>query len=294
MFLERVSRCMCQARLSAVGCRGQPLLLSSSARSFGATATNQRISDNFKMQFRLPGRTTGILSSGVVPYPNDPMVPKGKYFKPKGLDQNEGVPFMMTNRSHTYRIDVKPFLMIASPWNADEHPRDHNGLRFRDYRVACLATKKHYSKKAYHRWRAIRLLRTAASLVLPDKGLKRCDYLLFAHPEMRKMDRDELFLAVDKAIVDMEYAIKKDWSLHGRKQRPLMYAGSGMANESTLDHKKAQQQQQQKSQSQPGSNAKAKKVKILRVKLDEAKRIECAGDIIEDLAPSSATKPEYT
>ncbi|KAJ1960133.1 hypothetical protein GGI12_003966 [Dipsacomyces acuminosporus] len=231
------------------------------------------------MQFRLPGRTTGVLSSGVVPYPNDPMIPKGKFFKPKGLDQNEGVPFMMTSKANTYKIDTRPFMMIASPWNVDEHPRDHNGLRIRDYRVSCIATKKHYSKKAYHRWRAIRLLRTAASLVLPDKGLKRCDYLLFAHPEMRKMDRDELFLAVDKAIVDMEAVVKRDWEAHGRKKRPLMFAGWSRASYlSTLDDELSHQL----SQGKQVASTRPKKVKILRVKLDEEKRIDCVADIIQD------------
>ncbi|KAJ2745841.1 hypothetical protein GGI20_001842 [Coemansia sp. BCRC 34301] len=187
-------------------------------RQVSTSRVAPRMSDQFVMQLRLPGRTTGSLSTGVVPYANDPMVPSCKYFKPRGLDSVHGLRFMLQNE-HNYRVSTKGFTLVASPWNEDEHPRDHNGLRIRDYRVACMATKKGYSKKAYHRWRAMRLLRTAASLILPDKGLKRCDYLLIARAPMRFMDRDGLFLDVEHAIVTAETRTKAMWARNGRRQR---------------------------------------------------------------------------
>ncbi|KAJ1718093.1 hypothetical protein LPJ61_006866, partial [Coemansia biformis] len=172
-------------------------------RWFAATPGAERVCERFTKQFRLPGRTTGVLSSGVMPYPNDPMVPQDRYFKPKGLEQGGAAMTLLLRRGpHAVRVQTPGFQLLARPWDADEHPRDHNGLRYRDYRVAIIASKKSYSKRAHLRWRIIRLLRTAASLVLPDKGQRRCDYLFFARPPLQKMDRDELFLAVEHALVD--------------------------------------------------------------------------------------------
>ncbi|KAJ2669391.1 hypothetical protein GGI25_006162 [Coemansia spiralis] len=190
-----------------------------SHRWFASTSSAPRLSERFKIQFKLPGRTTGVLSSGVVPYPNDPMIPQGKYFKPKGLDKITEIPTMLKNKTLVYRLQTKGFMLIASPWNMDEHPRDHNGLRIRDYRVTAIASKKQYSKKAHPRWQIMRMIRTAAAMILPDKGMKRCDYLFIAFAEMRKMSRDEIFLMIEKAFVDVEAKIKRDWAKNGRRAR---------------------------------------------------------------------------
>ncbi|KAJ2387983.1 hypothetical protein GGI05_003919, partial [Coemansia sp. RSA 2603] len=89
-----------------------------------------------------------------------------------------------------------------------------------------------YSKKAYHRWRANRLLRTAASLILPDKGLKRCDYLFVANAEMRFMERDEVFSYVEQALLEVQRKIQYDLVLGRRRNRPntvinTKFGGSG-------------------------------------------------------------------
>ncbi|KAJ1721513.1 hypothetical protein LPJ53_003973 [Coemansia erecta] len=171
------------------------------------------------MQFRLPGRTNSALSSGVVPLPNDPMLPRGKYFKPKGIPQPGPMTLMLCGRPpNVYDVSNKAFRLLASPWGTDEHPRDHNGLRIRDYRVGCMSSKKKYSKKAYHRWRANRLLRTAATLILPDKGMKRCDYLFIANAEMRFMERDEVFICVEQALLEAQKKIEHDLAL-GKRRR---------------------------------------------------------------------------
>ncbi|KAJ2714535.1 hypothetical protein H4R19_001672, partial [Coemansia spiralis] len=171
-------------------------------RPFATTAGRHRICEQLVKQFRLPGRTTGVLSAGVVPYPNDPMIPRGRYFKPKGLPRGEAdMAGVLRPGPSTFRVRSTGFQLAARPWGADEHPRDHNGLRFRDYRVAIVASKKSYSKRAHLRWRIVRLLRTAAALVLPDKGQRRCDYVFHAYPPLQTMDRDELFLAVERALV---------------------------------------------------------------------------------------------
>ncbi|KAJ1816154.1 hypothetical protein LPJ56_004365 [Coemansia sp. RSA 2599] len=147
--------------------------------------------------------------------PNDPMIPRGKYFKPKGIPQGPAMTMMLSGRQpNVYEITTKAFQLLASPWAPDEHPRDSNGLRIRDYRVACMATKKRYSKKVHHRWRAARILRTAASLVLPDKGLKRCDYVFYAKAEMRVMQRDEVFLMVEQALVQIKLKIAAEQRLY--------------------------------------------------------------------------------
>ncbi|KAJ2479903.1 hypothetical protein EV174_003879, partial [Coemansia sp. RSA 2320] len=182
------------------------------------------------------------------------------YFKPAGLDSDRGLRFMQTSELVT-RVSMPGFLLAASPWNEDEHPRDHNGLRIRDYRVACVASKKKYSKKAFHRWRATRLLRTAAALVLPDKGLKRCDYLLVARPAMRVMDRDALFLMVEQAIVQAESRIAAAWTRTGRRHRPRVPDELSAAE---LSHPSAQ------------------KPKILQQ--HRQRHIDCVSKIIEDLA----------
>ncbi|KAJ1949812.1 hypothetical protein EC988_004617 [Linderina pennispora] len=219
------------------------------------------------MQFALPGRTTGVLSSGVVPYANDPMIPASKYFKPKGLDREVMFPFMLTNHQYVTKQSACGFMLYASPWNADEHPRDHNGLRFRDYRVACMVTKKNF-KKVYPRWRIARLLRTAAMMVLPDKGMKRCDYLFFAHADLARMDRDQLFLEVDQAMVAVEKKILRQWQDSGRRRRPVLYPGV-----ERISRPKDKQH----------SDRKPKKEKILKVvDADEDKRIESVADIVEE------------
>ncbi|KAJ2698829.1 hypothetical protein H4218_003024 [Coemansia sp. IMI 209128] len=228
----------------------------------------QHVSEQFVMQLRLPGRTTGTLSTGVVPYANDPMIPSSKYFKPRGLDSTHGLRFMLG--SNNLRSTTQGFTLIASPWNEDEHPRDHNGLRIRDYRVACMATKKGYSKKAYHRWRAMRLLRTAAMLILPDKGLKRCDYVLVARAPMRFMDRDQLFLDVEQAFVDMEARIRAGWARNGRRLRPRV--------PEDLIGKDLTQQSPTKSKEKP--------TKILQTtSSNEQRRIYCISQIVEDFGP---------
>lgn len=156
------------------------------------------------------------------------MIPKDKYFKPKGLDGTAMIPFMFSKHYKKHTIDTDAFRLIASPWGPQEHPRDHNGLRYRDYRVACMATKKGYSKKAYHRWRAMRILRTAAMYVLPDKGCKRCDYLFLARAPMRFMDRDLVFLKIEKALVQMESKIARSGNARAR------VIGMGSAEDGSL------------------------------------------------------------
>ncbi|KAJ2344036.1 hypothetical protein IWW50_006260 [Coemansia erecta] len=174
------------------------------SRHFTTTAFNKRVSDEFVKQFRLPGRTNSVLSSGVVPYSNDPMVPRDKYFKPRGLARNGRVLALLRDRHPSVLKHNAPrFLLYMIPWSQTEHPRDHNGLRIRDYRVAIIAAKKHY-RTAHRRWRATRLVRTAAALVLPDKGATRCDYLFVLHAGVLDMDRDELFFSVEAALVDVE------------------------------------------------------------------------------------------
>ncbi|KAJ2401370.1 hypothetical protein GGI23_001444 [Coemansia sp. RSA 2559] len=197
------------------------LLQESARRWVATTAPACRLSEKFKIQFRLPGRTTGVLSAGVVPYPNDPMIPRGKYFKPKGLEKTKDLALLLSNKTKVHKVHTKAFILVASPWNIDEHPRDHNGLRFRDYRVAAIASKKRYSKKAYPRWQAMRTLRLAAALVLPDKGLKRCDYVFVALEKMREMSRDQIYGLVEKALVDVERKIAREWVTKGRGKRSL-------------------------------------------------------------------------
>ncbi|KAJ2894139.1 hypothetical protein GGI21_002606 [Coemansia aciculifera] len=223
------------------------------------------------MQLRLPGRTTGALSTGVVPYANDPMIASNKYFKPRGLDSVHGLRFMLQNE-HNYRASTAGFTLVASAWNDDEHPRDHNGLRIRDYRVACMATKKGYSKKAYHRWRAMRLLRTAASLILPDKGMKRCDYLFIARAPMRFMNRDALFLDVESAIVAAETRIRAMWARHGRRCRPRV--PDDLIGRAEQPHR---QRSSKKTQSE-------NRPKILNDTAEQMP-IYCVSQIIEDLGP---------
>ncbi|KAJ2336841.1 hypothetical protein GGI00_000601 [Coemansia sp. RSA 2681] len=244
------------------------------------------MSDKFVMQLRLPGRTTGSLSTGVVPYANDPMIPSSKYFKPRGLDSVHGLRFMLQNERN-YRASTKGFTLVASAWNEDEHPRDHNGLRIRDYRVACMATKKGYSKKAYHRWRAMRLLRTAASLILPDKGMKRCDYLLMARAPMRFMDRDALFLDVENAIIAAETRIRAAWARTGRSSRSRV--PDDLTGKTVRQHRSAKSKKEASAQQRP---------KILRATAAEAEaigherqHIYCVSQIIEDLG-AQATAPK--
>ncbi|KAJ2507309.1 hypothetical protein GGI11_006397 [Coemansia sp. RSA 2049] len=226
------------------------------------TALAYRLSDNFKIQFKLPGRTTGVLSSGVVPYPNDPMLPREKYFKPKGLDKSDGLSRILFRRTTVYRLRTDMFTLLASPWNTDEYPRDYNGLRFRDYRVAAIASKKQYSKKAYPRWRAMRALRLAAALVLPDKGLKRCDYIFVALEKMRFASRDHVYYSVEKALVSMEHKIVKDWETNGRGRRSLL----------DVSHKRTE-------------GADGKDDKILNVSFDHHHKrpIRYMSDIVKDI-----------
>ncbi|KAJ1884710.1 hypothetical protein LPJ81_007038 [Coemansia sp. IMI 209127] len=239
----------------------------SARRWVATTAPACRVSERFKIQFRLPGRTTGVLSAGVVPYPNDPMIPRGKYFKPKGLDKTKDLAPITFNKTTVHKVHTKAFMLVASPWNIDEHPRDHNGLRFRDYRVAAIASKKRYSKKAYPRWQATRMLRLAAALVLPDKGLKRCDYVFVALEKMREMSRDQVYSLVEKALVDVERKIAREWIRKGRGERSLpSYSHS------------------------PARQTNSKDDKILDVTFDDDHRqpIRFVSDIIEDMSPQEA------
>ncbi|KAJ1900805.1 hypothetical protein LPJ66_001228 [Kickxella alabastrina] len=199
-------------------------------RMFSTARPAQRISDRFKMQFRLPGRTTSVLSSGVAPTPNDPMLARSRYFKPKGLSQGTPIGLLLgsDHRRYTYETSTPAFRLIASPWASNEHPRDHNALRLRDYRVTCMATKKQYSKKAYHRWRAVRVLRTAAAMVLPDKGLRRCDYVFVASAKMRTMQRDDVWRDVERALAAVRRRIEREWMSGRRVERPLLGAAIEM------------------------------------------------------------------
>ncbi|KAJ2848144.1 hypothetical protein J3B02_004012 [Coemansia erecta] len=254
-------------------------------RSLSSTSIHHRISDRFKMQFRLPGRTTSVLSAGVVPTPNDPMIPRGKYFKPRGIPQGAAMTMMLAGRApNVYEISTRAFRLLASPWAPDEYPRDYNGLRIRDYRVACLATKKKYSKKVYHRWRAARILRTAASLVLPDKGLKRCDYLFYAKADMRLMHRDELFLLVEQALVQMKYKIVAEQKLH---KKPWYRPNPAL---------KAQQEAASVSASLGGSSLLAKK-KILEDTDDSQQPVPidyCVSRIVQEMKDleTSSSQPQ--
>ncbi|KAI7820911.1 hypothetical protein BX661DRAFT_188783, partial [Kickxella alabastrina] len=200
------------------------MLLSQLRQQFSAAlriTPAQRISDRFKMQFRLPGRTTSVLSSGVAPTPNDPMLARSRYFKPKGLSQGAPIGLLLgsDHRRYTYETSTPAFRLIASPWASNEHPRDHNALRLRDYRVTCMATKKQYSKKAYHRWRAVRVLRTAAAMVLPDKG---CGGATTA--KMRTMQRDDVWRDVERALAAVRRRIEREWMSGRRVERPLLGA----------------------------------------------------------------------
>ncbi|KAJ1852426.1 hypothetical protein GGH12_005461 [Coemansia sp. RSA 1822] len=222
-------------------------------RLFTTTAQRHRVSDEFVKQFRLPGRTNSVLSTGVEPYSNDPMVPHDRYFKPRGLERSGSVlPLFLRRHPSTCKYDTSAFALMASPWNVNEHPRDYNGLRIRDYRVSIIAGKKHY-KTAHKRWRVTRLIRTAASLVLPDKGLKRCDYMFQVRGGVLEMDRDELFLEVEQALV----AVKQRVDERGVRQRPV-----------------EPEAQQTKSDG---------KVKILNAPSDRAKAVYSISDIVEDL-----------
>ncbi|KAJ2627354.1 hypothetical protein IW137_005668, partial [Coemansia sp. RSA 1287] len=132
----------------------------------------------------------------------------------------------------------------------DEHPRDYNGLRIRDYRVSIIAGKKHY-KTAHKRWRVTRLLRTAASLVLADKGLKRCDYMFQVRGGVLEMDRDELFLEVERALVAVRQSVRE----RGRRRRPV----------------------------EPEKMPSDGNTKILNAPSDRAKPVYSISDIVEDL-----------
>ncbi|KAJ1830117.1 hypothetical protein LPJ63_005139 [Coemansia sp. RSA 2711] len=197
-------------------------LRTSCVRAFTATAAATRSSDLLVKQTRLPGRTNSSLSAGVVPYANDPMIPRDKYFKPRGLERTSHLLPLMTVGRHpfVYRHHTTHFTLSASPWNPNEHPRDYNGLRIRDYRVAIIAGKKHY-KRAHRRWRVTRLVRMAVAQILPDKGLKRCDYVFVLKPDLLEMDRDELFMAVEGALLRIKRMAGGDESKgRGRGLRP--------------------------------------------------------------------------
>ncbi|KAJ2806865.1 hypothetical protein H4R21_000695 [Coemansia helicoidea] len=232
------------------------------ARAFATTAVSGRLCEQFVKQLRLPGRTTGALSAGVVAYPNDPMVPRGRYFKPKGMPHGTVGP-----GPSTLRVRTGEFQLLARPWGADEHPRDHNGLRFRDYRVSIIATKKGYSKRAHLRWRIVRLLRTAAALVLPDKGQRRCDYVFHAYQPLQRMDRDELFLAVERALVAVRRMIQR----RGPPDR-------------------RQQKQQGPAHAAPDDSS-APKTKILSADLGAWRPVHCVSDIAEELADLDGVPP---
>ncbi|KAJ2134832.1 hypothetical protein IW139_001849 [Coemansia sp. RSA 353] len=220
-------------------------------RLFTTTATQRRVSDEFVKQFRLPGRTNSVLSTGVVPYSNDPMVPRDPYFKPRGLERSGPVLSLILRRHpSTLKHNASVFTLVASPWNSDEHPRDYNGLRIRDYRVSIIAGKKHY-KTAHKRWRVTRLLRTAACLVLADKGLKRCDYMFQVRGGVLEMDRDELFLEVERALV----AVRQSVGERGRRRRPV----------------------------EPEKMPSDGNTKILNAPSDRAKPVYSISDIVEDL-----------
>ncbi|KAJ2451343.1 hypothetical protein EV183_003671 [Coemansia sp. RSA 2336] len=204
-----------------------------STRGFSTTAQTKHVSDQFVRQLDTPGPTSSTLSSGVVPYFNDPMIPRGKYFKPRGIERSDPLLMLMLGRHPcVFKHHDKSFTLSACPWNVDEYPRDYNGLRIRDYRVAILASKKHY-KSAHKRWRVTRLVRTAAMLVLPDKGLKRCDYLFHVHEGLLQADRDELFLDVERALVDVERRIYGRWNREGRQKRPVSVVGAEAVYSST-------------------------------------------------------------
>ncbi|KAJ2781646.1 hypothetical protein H4R18_002748 [Coemansia javaensis] len=246
-------------------------------RAFATTAAGQRVCETFTKQFRLPGRTTGALSTGVEPHPNDPMVPRGRYFKPKGLER--GSPALMlllrgggggSGGGAVHRVRTAGFQLAASAWDAGEHPRDHNGLRIRDYRVGIIASKKACSKRAHVRWRVTRLLRTAAALVLPDKGLRRCDYLFQAYAPLEKMDRDELFLAVERALVDA-----------GRMARDAQRRRSPDKSRFDQLRDRASSTRHQE-QSQPG-DVQTATAKILDVDWGARRPIHCLSDIVEEL-----------
>ncbi|KAJ2157200.1 hypothetical protein GGF46_004678 [Coemansia sp. RSA 552] len=241
-----------------------------SVRGFATTAGVCRVSDQYVKQFRLPGRTNSALSTGVVPYPNDPMLPRGKYFKPRGLDQESKIMMQMLGQNpQVFKYNVRGLMLCAYPWGRGEHPRDYNGLRIRDYRVAVVATKKSYDKKAHPRWRITRLLRTAASLVLPDKGLRRCDYLLYAHAELQQMTRDEIFLQVERAVVSIEAKIWRSWAATGQKKQAVDRAAF-------LQGARAR------------AEAHSSSDKILNVELGGERRpvIRSMSDIVEDQAQS--------
>ncbi|KAJ1766981.1 hypothetical protein IW140_004818 [Coemansia sp. RSA 1813] len=215
----------------------------------------------------MPGRTTGVLSSGVVPYPNDPMIPRDKYFKPRGLEKAKDLARILFNKTTAYKVYTDGFMLVASPWNTDEHPRDHNGLRLRHYRVAAIASKKSYSKKAYPRWQAMRTLRLAAALVLPDKGLKRCDYVFVALEKMRRMSRDQIYLLVDKALVDMERKIERNWTNSGRGKRTLAdYSDKSVG----------------------GTDSKNDKILNVSFGDHHERQVRYISDIIEDIPPREA------
>ncbi|PIA14864.1 hypothetical protein COEREDRAFT_82464 [Coemansia reversa NRRL 1564] len=226
------------------------------------------------MQFPLPGRTSSVLSSGVVAYPNDPMIPRGRYFKPKGLSKFGSImPLMLGKHLFVYKHNSPGFMLCACPWNVDEHPRDHNGLRFRDFRVSLMVTKKRYDKRAHERWRMTRLLRTAASLILPDKGLKRCDYLFFARAPLLKMDRDKIFLEVEDALVSIEQKIRRDWGskdVRKRKRRPEM-AVSKHESDELLD-------------TAPKTAPDSASIKILNVVAPGSRPVSSLSEVIVDLS----------
>ncbi|KAJ2077032.1 hypothetical protein H4R24_005365 [Coemansia sp. RSA 988] len=244
------------------------------ARLLSTTACAMRISDQFLMQFPLPGRTCSVLSSGVVPYPNDPMIPKSRYFKPKGLSKLGSImPLMLGKHPFVYKVNSPGFMLCACPWNIDEHPRDHNGLRFRDFRVSLMVTKKRYDKRAHERWRMTRLLRTAASLILPDKGLKRCDYLFFARAPLLKMDRDKIFLDVEEALLAIEQKIRRDWRSKDprkRKRRPEAPVAK-LGGDELLD-------------TAPKTVPDNASIKILNVVTPESRPISSLSEVLVDLS----------
>ncbi|KAJ1948342.1 hypothetical protein FBU59_001641 [Linderina macrospora] len=153
------------------------------------------------------------------------MVPSSKYFKPKGLDSDTMVPFMLSNHNYVTKHHARGFTLYASPWNLDEHPRDHNGLRFRDYRVACMVTKKNFRK------------------VYP---------------------RDEVFLEVDKAVVKVEKKIRWSWMAEGRKRRPVLYPGIVRGDHRSAGEKKPKQtMNKSKQQNKPRKEKKEKILKVV-------------------------------
>ncbi|KAJ2648661.1 hypothetical protein IWW40_003725 [Coemansia sp. RSA 1250] len=248
----------------ALVCRSLKRGLQRSTRRFSTTTGARHVSDQFVRQMETPGPTSSTLSSGVVPYFNDPMIPRGKYFKPRGIERSDPLLMLMLGRHPcVFKHHKEKFTLSACPWNVDEYPRDYNGLRIRDYRVAILASKKHY-KSAHKRWRITRLVRTAAMLILPDKGLKRCDYLFHLHEGLLEMDRDELFLEVEDALVDVERRIYRRWNRDGRQKRPVSAIGTDATYSST--------------EAESGGNDK-----ILNAPSRRGKNIYSISEIIEDL-----------